>query len=265
MRAKSITRILLTMIIIIAANFNIAYGAHIVLHSLTIDAVEPGLMIESIEGTFVSKSAIMPGDDIERSYEIMNHYDKPYSLSVNAENPVSSPSALKEIMDLTITFQGREIYHGNLTGIKDSEDHDMASGLDLGIINPGERKELKAKFVFPGKKMNNDYIHGHAEVNWVLKAKISPDAQSATDIPDGEGTNKDNNDQDDKDITPSDIKKADVKKADIEKADIKRANIKMTNIKTEDVMNLMFFTVILLAVVMVIMGLIKIKHKNRDT
>lgn len=68
----------------------------------------------------LSKDAVRPGDTITRSYIIENHLDTdPYRLSIESTVAVSTPSALKSLVRVTLIYDDAVIYDGNINGDKD--------------------------------------------------------------------------------------------------------------------------------------------------
>lgn len=140
---------------------------------MSVYADKNGLTVEKQkDGTFVNQGKLMPGDTITRAYNVTNRLNQPYSLTLRAENAISTPEKFKELIQVRITWGNEVIYDGNLIGETDSGERNMLEELDLGMIDPTTNKQLKARFHFPGPELTNAYQRAHAEVDWILVAKL---------------------------------------------------------------------------------------------
>lgn len=116
---------------------------------------------------FQNFKMMMPGETREQIIILKNNFTVPlrfYFRAEEAPNETVGGIRLIDILEFTLTQDGKELYHGTLC--------DSVSGLSedilLGMIKPDESTTLVATLYAPGVKMGNNYMRLEAAVKWIF-------------------------------------------------------------------------------------------------
>ncbi|MEG1481238.1 LPXTG cell wall anchor domain-containing protein [Clostridium sp.] len=115
---------------------------------------------------FLQGMNMMPGDSVNESLAIENKLKEPFRVSLRAERV--SPKEqfdLADVLNLNINYNGKNIYSGSVSG-----DDGLRKDIDLGIVNPGEKKYLQANVILDGRAADNKYKNKRLDVNWIFTA-----------------------------------------------------------------------------------------------
>ena len=129
------------------------------------------------EGAYVIYADnLIPGETLTKTLTIhnMERGDKPFALSMTAEpEEVSGPVDLLDIITLTITMDGKTLYHGRLRG---DEGFDMTQkALELGTYAEGDTQTLEIVLQVGNFDLNVDHFNPQtgkstADISWQFYA-----------------------------------------------------------------------------------------------
>ena len=109
-----------------------------------------------------------PGDTNEAEVKIKNVLDCKFELFIRTERitpqPGESEADLFKQMILTIYYDNNIIYNGSMANF-------AQENISLGLVNPGENKELKAIVHLPGAETGNEFQGKFVQVNWIFTAE----------------------------------------------------------------------------------------------
>ncbi|MGG7177879.1 LPXTG cell wall anchor domain-containing protein [Clostridium paraputrificum] len=125
---------------------------------------------------FLEGNGMVPGDVVRRTMIIENKYEEPYELFLRTERLTEKEKYdLLEKLNLTITYNGKTIYFGPVSG----EDK-LEKDISLGIFNPGESKVLIGNVELDGKSTGNEYKNKYGKVEWIFTAVRAEGNKSTT-------------------------------------------------------------------------------------
>lgn len=159
------------------ARFTVAIAAALLLLSApyTIEAVttdleligdDTGLVLLPADGRLFDLGNMNPGDTRTAKITIKNGYKDMFRLWMQAQDASSDAPSLFEVMELTVFYDGVELYRGPVDRFAESE-------LYLGLFDLGESGELLIKLYLPGPETGNEYQGRSARVKWVFRAQAS--------------------------------------------------------------------------------------------
>ncbi|MGL4572500.1 MAG: LPXTG cell wall anchor domain-containing protein [Clostridium sp.] len=115
---------------------------------------------------FLQGMNMMPGDSVNESLAIENKLKEPFRVSLRAERVSPKEEVdLADVLNLNINYNGKNIYSGSVSG-----EDGLRKDIDLGIVNPGEKKYLKANVILDGRATDNKYKNKRLDVNWIFTA-----------------------------------------------------------------------------------------------
>lgn len=115
---------------------------------------------------FLEKKGMLPGDSVSGILTVENNLKEPFEVFMKAERVGAKQKVdLCEVLDLSINYDGKNIYHGTVSG-----EDGLRNNISLGTVKPGEKKLLNAKVALDGKATNNKYKNKRADVNWIFTA-----------------------------------------------------------------------------------------------
>lgn len=145
---------------------NVAY-AETITNNIVIEGNADGLVTIPDVEDFLTKENFLPGDSAEGIIKLSNNYDYSYEVFIRAydiEN--KSDLDLAKQLKLEISKDGERIYNGELQGEKT-----MENKISLGVINPGEAKELFVKVTLDGESTGNIFKNKYASIQWIFTAQ----------------------------------------------------------------------------------------------
>lgn len=129
---------------------------------------------------FLEKYEMLPGDSTNGTITIKNNLDEPFNVYLRTEDLDEDEKEMSKVLDLSIKYEGKSIYNGNLLG------HDnLGNGIELGVVNPGEEKLLDASVTLNGKATDNKYRNKSVDVDWIFTAVGTKDNKKISSIDDG--------------------------------------------------------------------------------
>ncbi|MEO1769998.1 LPXTG cell wall anchor domain-containing protein [Candidatus Enterococcus ferrettii] len=142
--------------------FLLSFGKVIV--SEAASTLPPGMVIADSEGIYATSEGeyyidlvdVLPGESYEKEITIRSlDLEEPFSLGLRVEEVTSKGSVFwKEHITLTLTLDGKEIYHGPILG-DDTFDWSKVP-LELGVCKYGSDKILRATFTLDSSLTNED-------------------------------------------------------------------------------------------------------------
>lgn len=108
-------------------------------------------------------NSLKPGDTEEAKLTIINKSEDVFKLSLGLERVGEKQEVdLFEQLDLTLNYDGDNIYSGKLSKLENEE-------ISLGSIEANGEKEINAKLYLPGLETGNEYQNKEIEFNWIFK------------------------------------------------------------------------------------------------
>lgn len=115
---------------------------------------------------FLKFNNMLPGDKIKRSLIMNNKYSESYEIFLRAERINEKEEFdLLEKLNMNILYDNKLLHDGDATGAPSIEEN-----TSLGIVNPGEKKELIAEVTLDGPSTSNEYKGKEGAVRWVFTA-----------------------------------------------------------------------------------------------
>lgn len=114
---------------------------------------------------FLKKQGMLPGESVKGDIAIKNNLDQPFTVYLKTEEPDDNEKLLCKVLELSINYDGRSIYKGNLGG-----EEFLKDGVNLGVVNPGEEKVLNANVKLDGRAADNRYKNKKVDINWIFTA-----------------------------------------------------------------------------------------------
>lgn len=129
---------------------------------------------------FLEKYEMLPGDSTNGTITIKNNLDEPFKVYLETEDLDEDEKDISKVLDLSIKYDGKSIYNGNLLGHEN-----LRNGIELGVVNPGEEKLLDASVTLNGKATDNKYKNKSVDVDWIFTAVGTKDNKEISSINDG--------------------------------------------------------------------------------
>lgn len=115
---------------------------------------------------FLEKKGMLPGDSVGGTLTIENNLNETFEVFLRAERVGAQQKVdLCEVLDLSISYDGKNIYNGTVSG-----EDGLRNNISLGTVKPGEKKLLNAKVVLDGKATDNKYKNKKVDVDWIFTA-----------------------------------------------------------------------------------------------
>lgn len=115
---------------------------------------------------FLQFNNMIPGDKIKRSLIMNNKHSEEYEIFLRAERINEKEEFdLLEKLNMNIIHDNKVLHDGDATGAPSIEED-----ISLGVINPGEKKEITAEVVLDGAETGNEYKGKEGSVRWVFTA-----------------------------------------------------------------------------------------------
>ena len=115
---------------------------------------------------FLQGKNMMPGDSVSGTLTIENHLKEPFNVFLRAERVGKKEKFdLAKVLNLVVNYNGNNIYNGSVSG-----EDGLRKDINLGVVNPGERKVLEAKVILDGNATDNKYKNKKLDVNWIFTA-----------------------------------------------------------------------------------------------
>ena len=131
-----------------------------------------GLEVDPSGTSLFNLTNMNPGDTNEAKVDISNTLEYRFELFMRTERASKAPTEgeadLFRQMILIIKYDGEEIYRGPMSDF-------AQSNISLGILHPGDDKELKAIVHLPGAETGNEFQGTSVEVRWIFLAEHRPD------------------------------------------------------------------------------------------
>lgn len=143
-----------------------------------------------VEGEFsFDWNNLNPGDTITKTIRIINNHNKSVPVAMKAERISVDQGGqseeepengdLLDNMELTLTYQGQEIYKGPASGDPQPDNTgNLIGGIDLGSIPAGETYIFEAKIYLDGEKIGNEFQGDSVQVNWVFTGQFEEEQPS---------------------------------------------------------------------------------------
>lgn len=115
---------------------------------------------------FLQFNNMLPGDKIKRSLIMSNKYSESYEIFLRAERINEKEEFdLLEKLNMNILYDNKLLHDGDSTGAPSIKEN-----ISLGIVKPGEKKELIAEVTLDGPSTTNEYKGKEGAVRWVFTA-----------------------------------------------------------------------------------------------
>lgn len=127
---------------------------------------------------FLEKKGMLPGDSVSGTLTVENNLKEPFEVFMKAERVGAQQKVdLCQVLDLSINYDGKNIYHGTVSG-----ENGLRNNISLGTVKPGEKKLLNAKVILDGKATDNKYKNKKVDIDWIFTAigTDSPDKVMST-------------------------------------------------------------------------------------
>jgi hypothetical protein len=137
---------------------------------------DQGIKVKSDGSYLIDVRDVAPGKKWSTKITIINiEKDIPYQLTMTVSKPtlIKGSLDLSEAIQMTLIYEGREIYKGPLSGVSSTKNlQNTAAPLDLGIFKSGDSRMLEAAFELDGKTYTNrDFFTKNIVENvWQFKA-----------------------------------------------------------------------------------------------
>lgn len=137
---------------------------------------DQGIKIKNDGQYLVDIRDVAPGKKWSTKITIINiEKDIPYHLTMNISKPtmVNGSLDLSKAIQMTLMYEGKEVYKGPLSGINKTLNlQDTSTPLNLGTFKGGDTKMLEAHFELDGKAYTNrDFFEKNVVENiWHFKA-----------------------------------------------------------------------------------------------
>lgn len=149
-------------------------------NNITIEGNARGLVTIPDKEKFLVKENMLPGDEANGTIVLDNHYDYPYTIYLRAEDyEHNTDISFVNKLNLKLDLDGNEFYNGNLHG-----DDGLSQNVELGTIEPGETKTIKANVTLDGESTGNEYKNCYASCKWIFTAVRTEEPSGDPDVPD---------------------------------------------------------------------------------
>lgn len=146
---------------------------------------DQGIKVKSDGKYLIDIQDVAPGKQWSIKITILNvEKDIPYQLTMTSSKPtlIEGSLDLSKAIQMTLLFDGKEVYQGPLSGIGQTVNlQDQSKPLNLGIFKSGDTHLLEANFELDGKSYTNrDFFKKNIVENvWQFKAikTVLPDTK----------------------------------------------------------------------------------------
>lgn len=158
-------------------------------------------IIDDDTGYFAKQDDIMPGDKITRSFRIQNNHDESFDLVLYYDNLLSYhyeknkkvSGDFMEQIEITLTYDGKQIYKGPLHSKQKSIGTTYETGIRLGNIEANQEVMLQVDYHFVGDLLTNKYQKAQGSFDWILHVSKHVDEPNEPNEPKGPEPNDPNN------------------------------------------------------------------------
>lgn len=126
-----------------------------------------GLVLKPKGNNLFNLQNMNPGDSREAAIRLRNDHEQSYDLWLRAKDLTMEKPGLFEIMKLKVSYRGKPLYEGPVSGFAGDE------GICLGSFHPGEKGELTVIVELPGPETGNIYQGKSAAVKWLFTAQAN--------------------------------------------------------------------------------------------
>lgn len=139
---------------------------------------------------FLKFHGMLPGDRIKRRLILTNEYTDSYEIFIRAERVSEREEYdLLEKLNMRIKYEDDTLHEGDATGAKS-----IKEDVSLGVIKPGESRELFAEVELDGASTGNEYKNKYGEVKWIFTAvRIPSENENIGGQPSEDNTQNNNN------------------------------------------------------------------------
>lgn len=150
---------------------------------------EQGVKVKSDGDYLIDLRDVQPGKKWSKKITIFNmEEDIPYQLTMHISPPILVEGSLdlSKAIQMVLTYEGKKIYEGPLSGVSSSLDlQNELTPLNLGVFKGGDTRMLEVSFELDGKKYTNkDFLKKNVVENiWHFKAvkSVLPDTKGSED------------------------------------------------------------------------------------
>lgn len=176
---KSIIKTLLLFLVIFSAITVRGEATEVPPSNVKLEGNSDGIVFISGDEPFLYKENMLPGDTVSRKMILKNNYTDSYFVYLKGERiSKEEPYDLLDKIYVNITYENKSIYNGKILG-KNKESREIP----LGLIKPGEEKQLTATATLDGDAIGNEYKNKEVEVNWIFTAvRIPNENDNSTNI-----------------------------------------------------------------------------------
>lgn len=176
---KSIIKTLLLFLVIFSAITVRGEATEVLPSNVKLEGNSDGIVFISGDEPFLYKENMLPGDTVSRKMILKNNYTDSYFVYLKGERiSKEEPYDLLDKIYVNITYENKSIYNGKILG-KNKESREIP----LGLIKPGEEKQLTATATLDGDAIGNEYKNKEVEVNWIFTAvRIPNENDNSTNI-----------------------------------------------------------------------------------
>lgn len=167
---KSIIKTLLLFLIIFSAVTIKGEATQVLPSNVRLEGNSNGIVFISGAEPFLYKENMLPGDTVSRKMILKNNYTDSYFIYLKGERiSKEQPYDLLEKINVNIVYENKSIYNDKILG-KNEESREIP----LGLIKPGEEKDLTAIATLGGDAIGNEYKNKEVEVKWIFTAVRIP-------------------------------------------------------------------------------------------
>ncbi|WWU64403.1 LPXTG cell wall anchor domain-containing protein [Clostridium baratii] len=176
---KSIIKTLLLFLVIFSAITVRGEATEVLPSNVKLEGNSDGIVFISGDEPFLYKENMLPGDTVSRKMILKNNYTDSYFVYLKGERiSKEEPYDLLDKIYVNITYENKSIYNGKILG-----ENKESREIPLGLIKPGEEKQLTATATLDGDAIGNEYKNKEVEVNWIFTAvRIPNENDNSTNI-----------------------------------------------------------------------------------